>query len=435
MTYHRVSAAAVGLLIILCLMALPKVVSAQAGGGSAGGGSSSGGGSGGGPGAGGAGGGSTAAGSGAQAPPVPAQTPQIDPNDPLAGWFEWKKELEERTGTRLGLSIDLTGQAVVAGPDELARAVARYDLSVHQRLWQGAEADLVVRGGWGDGPDVVLGNTVNTNQYAQTGSKLFVLHLWVQQKLLDDQLTIRGGKMDLGDWIDTNKFAFYQYVGYSFAHNGSIPLPGNPLAIMFTIEPKGSPVYASAGFANSAQSSYTAGLAELFDGRTALFAIGEIGVKTKFYGLDGTYRLIGWFDGRDLIPIAGGATDEDRAGVAVSFDQYLTQTFGVWARYGVSGQSEFTPSQYLAGGVQWKGLIPERPNDETAIGVVHNIFADERDAVIGNASDYETYIEAYYNYAATPWLNIQPMVQIISNPGGIDRSTEVVLGVHVGLRF
>lgn len=386
-------------------------------------------------GGGGPGGGSTASNSGAQGPVAPTDAPEVGPNDPLRGWFDFKKSLEQKTGTRLGLNIDLTAQAVVAGPERFDREVARYDLSVHQMLWKGAEADLVVRGGWGDGPDPVLGNTVNTNQYAQTGSELFVLHLWVQQKLLDDQLTLRGGKMDLGDWIDTNRFGFYNFVGYSFAHNSSIPLPGNPLAVMFTLEPKDTWWYVSAGVANSAQSSYEAGFTDLTDGDTDLFAIGEFGLKTKIRDLEGRYRFIAWYDGRDLVSIDGGATDNSRAGAAISFDQNLTRDFGIFLRYGGSGQEEFTPQQYISAGIHWQRPFPNRPWDDFTVGFVHNLFANDRDDVVPGASSYENYVEAYYNYAVTPYLNVQPMLQVITNPGGIDQQTEVVLGVHVGFRF
>ena len=52
------------------------------------------------------------------------------------------------------------------------RGVARYDIGVNQRLWRGATADLDVRGGWGDGPDPVLGLTGNTKVTRQDWMKL-----------------------------------------------------------------------------------------------------------------------------------------------------------------------------------------------------------------------------------------------------------------------
>lgn len=420
---------------LVCI--LSSRADAQAGGGPSGaggagsGGAGSSGGGGSGPGAAGTGGGS------ASAPPKPVLTsPPANPNDPFYQYFEDKKRLEEAYGTKIGLNIDLLNQSVLVGPHTEVRWVARYDLGIHQKLWPGAEADMDVRGGWGNGPDVDFHNTVNTNQYAQTYANIFVLHLWVQQKLLDDQLTLRGGKMDVGDFMDVNRFGYYNFVGYSFAHNFAVPLPGNPLAGMFTFTPKQAPwVYFSGAMGNGAQSSYTAGFEELANGRTAPFALGELGFKTRFFGLDGVYRFEGWYDGRVLKSIDGSRVDGEREGGAISFDQNLTEKFGVFVRWGSSNQQDFTPQQYWSAGFDWFGPIPSRPRDDFAIGVVQNIFSSQRKKVVGNAADHETYLECYYNAYITQWLQIQPIAQVVANPGGVNASSEFILGVHVMFRF
>ncbi|MDB5294509.1 MAG: Carbohydrate-selective porin OprB, partial [Phycisphaerales bacterium] len=383
--------------------------------------------------------GNGAAGGGTAAPAQPPVVATPPPNDPLFGYFDAKKRLEDTYGTRVGLNIDLLSQSVILGPGSPeSRFVARYDLGIHQRLWAGAEADMDVRGGWGDGPDVDYGNTVNTNQYARTGSRAFVLHLWLQQKLLDDQLTLRGGKMDVGDFMDVNRFGYYNFVGYSFAHNFAIPLPGNPLAGMFTYEPSWAKwVYVSGAVANAAQSSYRAGFEELADGPTAPFALGELGFKTKFGGQDGVYRFEYWYDGRDLPDIDGrdAGVDDGRSGVAISFDQNLTEKFGVFLRWGYGNQREFTPQQYWSAGFDWFGPIPGRPKDDLAVGVVQNIFSGHRDRVVDDPSGSETYVEGYYSVYLTQWAQVQPFVQVVVNPGGTNAETELIAGVHVALRF
>ena len=417
---------------------------AQAGGGGGGGGA---GGAAGGSaaGGGGAGGGASggAAGSsagGTSAPPKSELTQPPASSDPLADYFNWKQRIYDQYGFKAGLNIDLTDQTVVAGPGgNFSRAVARYDLGLHQRLWQGAEVDMDVRGGWGNGPDVVFDNTVNTNQYARTGSHLFVLHLWVQQKLWDDQLILRAGKMDVGDFMDVNRFGYYNFVGYSFAHNFAIPLPGNPLAAMFTLAPKwANGAYLSGAIANGYHSginSYRGGFDDLFAGNTELFALLELGFKTKFFGQDGVYRFETFYDGRDLENIAGTKSDNQRGGFAISFDQNITKQFGVFCRWGYDNQHEFTPNQYWSAGFDWFGPIESRPKDDLALGVVQNLFSNQRDLIVDNASGNETYFELYYNAYITQWLQIQPMAQVITNPGGQSRSTEVIGGVHVALRF
>jgi carbohydrate-selective porin OprB len=379
------------------------------------------------------------AGAGAGAPPRPVlATPPSNGSEILFDYFQEKQNIEDAFGTKIGVNIDLLNQSVFLAPGTPeSRYVARYDLGFHQRLWAGAEADLDVRGGWGDGPDVDYGNTVNTDQYANTGSHIFVLHLWVQQKLFNDQLTLRGGKMDVGDFMDVNRFGYYNFVGYSFAHNFAIPLPGNPLAGMFTVAPNAAKwIYFSGAVANGAQSSYHAGFDELTHGPRALFALGELGFKTNFFDQEGIYRFEAWYDARHLGSIDGtGPQSSDRGGVAISFDQNVTKNLGLFVRWGYGNQHEFTPQQYWSAGFDWTGVIPWRPKDDVAIGLVQNIFSDERHAVVQNGSDNETYLEAYYNVYLTQWMQAQPFVQVVDNPGGIARATETIAGVHVGFRF
>ena len=380
-----------------------------------------------------------AAGSGAGAPVHPLDVKLPSSNDPLLNYFAAKQKLEDNYGTKIGFNIDLVDQSVAVAPSgpPVSYEIARYDLGIHQKLWPGAEADMDVRGGWGNGPDVAYGNTVNTNQYAQTGSQLFVLHLWLQQKLFEDQLTLRGGKMDVGDFMDVNRFGYYNFVGYSFAHNASIPLPGNPLAAMFTFAPKfANGAYFSGAIGNGAQSSFRPGFKELADGDTALFSLGELGFKTKFFGQDGVYRFEGWFDGRRLPGING--TDPgngSRAGTALSFDQNITKTFGLFARWGYGDQDEFTPQQYWSAGFDWTGPIASRPKDDLAIGFVQNLFSHERAAVVPDATGSETYVEAYYNLYLYQWLQLQPMLQVVVSPGGTNSQTELIAGIHVAMRF
>lgn len=420
----------------LVLVATP-IAMAQAGGG--GGGTAGGGGpGGGGTGAGGAG---SSGSTGASAPPPPIVTSVPSTNDPLEPYFAWKDRIDQQYGFKAGLGIDLTSQSVLTGPTSpFTSFVARYDLGLHQRLWEGAEADMDVRGGWGEGPDENLNNTVNTNQYARTGSHIFVLHLWIAQKLLDGQLTFRAGKMDIGDFMDTNRFGSYNFVGYSFAHNFAVPLPGNPLAAMFTYEPKwGNGWYLSGGIANNynaGPSSYRAGFDDLFAGNTSLFALAELGWKTKFCGQEGIYRFEAFYDGRDLEHIDGVGNDNQRGGFAISFDQNITKDFGVFLRYGWSNQHEYTPMQYWSAGFLWTAPFGDiRPKDDLAFGVVQNVFSNMRDQVVSNASPEETYFETYYNIYVTQWLQVQPMFQVVTNPGGVGATTETIVGAHVAFRF
>src|SRR5690606_6285235 len=127
--------------------------------------------------------------------------------------------------------------------------------------------------------------------------------------------------------------------------------------------------------------------------------------------------------------------DAARWGLGVSFDQDLNEHLGLFFRYGWSNQAEFTPEQYVQFGFDYKAPFKTRPKDDFAVGVVYNIFNNERDDVVDNSANYEMFLEAYYDFYITQWLQIQPVLQVVDNPAGVNQSTEVIIGVHAALRF
>ena len=91
--------------------------------------------------------------------------------------------------------------------------------------------------------------------------------------------------------------------------------------------------------------------------------------------------------------------------------------------------------EVFSAGFDLKAPYPTRPRDDFAVGIVYNVFSDERDDVIDDATEYEAYLEAYYNIFVTQWLQLQPVLQVVDNPGGQNSTTEVILGIHAALRF
>lgn len=371
-----------------------------------------------------------------QSEPNSAAEP-LDPNDPYTSLYNLKEKLRKATGTTLSLSGDLVDHEIVSGPSPgWNRGVARYDFGVNQLLWSGALIDMDVRGGTGNGVDLIVPNFANTDQYAETFTPIFILHLYIQQKLFDDQLTLRAGKFDIGDWVDTNRFGYYNFIGYSFAHNYTIPLPENTTGAMFMFDPSWAKwFYLYGGISDSRQNPRTAGFKQTFDEHAQFFNIYEIGIKPKFFGLNGVYRFDGWFDPKSETSIDRSFVERNRAGFALSFDQNITRHFGIFFRYGYTDQNAFNPQQNMSYGFNWFGPIPGRTHDVLAAGVVNNIFGHQRSLVTRDASDYEWYVETYYQLQLTKWLFLQPAVQVVTNPNGQNRSTETQLVMHVGFRF
>lgn len=107
------------------------------------------------------------------------------------------------------------------------------------------------------------------------------------------------------------------------------------------------------------------------------------------------------------------------------------------------------------GGLTFHGLIPNRDKDTFGLGlgfaqVTSGVSGFDRDTGFYNPGmfapvrSHETFIEATYQYQATPWLQIQPDFQYIFRPGaGIVNpynptqriKNEAVLGVRTNILF
>src|SRR6185503_14022804 len=96
---------------------------------------------------------------------------------------------------------------------------------------------------------------------------------------------------------------------------------------------------------------------------------------------------------------------------------------------------------FANGGLVYRGLFPSRPNDTAAFGVAYGAFSSERarsqrDARSAGSTvgiqKYEVALELTYLVQATKWLQVQPDVQYIINPGGTGKiPNALVLGFQL----
>ena len=83
---------------------------------------------------------------------------------------------------------------------------------------------------------------------------------------------------------------------------------------------------------------------------------------------------------------------------------------------------------YVDAGIAYKGLLPGRPNDTAALGVIYSRIspaarAYDRDTIrfgqgTGPLRSSEVVIEATYQAEVLPGFTVQPDVQYVMRPGG-----------------
>ena len=86
---------------------------------------------------------------------------------------------------------------------------------------------------------------------------------------------------------------------------------------------------------------------------------------------------------------------------------------------------------FIAAGVTWQGLIPDRPDDTAAFMVAYGKISDTQPHTTG-----ETVVELDYTIAAMPGLAITPDFQYIFNPsGGSGANNAAVFGAQAAFTF
>jgi porin len=86
---------------------------------------------------------------------------------------------------------------------------------------------------------------------------------------------------------------------------------------------------------------------------------------------------------------------------------------------------------FFGAGLVYKGLIPTRDEDHTAIGFFQGELSSD---LATNGS--ERVLEINHTVQLTPWLYVRPDLQLVFNPAG-DRNapTAIVFGGEVGITF
>jgi porin len=317
-----------------------------------------------------------------------------------------------------------------------------------------------------------IGNvfSVQANFGADTFRLVYVAY---QQKLLDDRVEFRVGRIAAGD-----DFLVSSY-NYVFVQNG---FDGNPAGVFvnapgMTPYPhatwgalvKGKPTkrtYVEGGLYNgdpSIRNNKHHGLDWSMDG--PLFAIGEAGYQLNGLpsdqGLIGNYKVGGWYDDSqftDFKTVARGhapGVTRGNWGLYGLFDQLLVR-FGEPDSnrgFGVTGSALISPDQsvsqmpfFSTAGFLVRGLFPSRPTDSTGFGVVFGQFSNDlqdsqRRAQLMNPSigvqRYETALELTYAFRFLGGARfLQPDLQYIIRPGGTGRlSNAFVAGFRTGINF
>lgn len=289
-----------------------------------------------------------------------------------------------------------------------------------------------------------------TNEVFGRGNILRLTELYYQQKLFDDRLVLKGGRMPVGsDFF----FGLCEFVNLTFCggqpgniqggyiFNWPVSQWGGVVHYNFTKEWQLSVGVYDANpnyLTTSDRGIYLApGIPGSNPGSGVLVPV-EV-VYQPSGPLNGTWRFGGWYDnastidgglpgGIAIVPGVGGVPDQilsdrrGRYGIYESILQRLTvegpkaQGWYTFLNTTVADHRTAYQDYQIAFGFKHTGTFSFRPEDEVgfAIGTTHVNTA----ALSPNAGGNEVPLEAWYGWQATGWMNIKFDAQYVINPGG-----------------
>ena len=300
------------------------------------------------------------------------------------------------------------------------------------------------RGGQPNNPVNVLLANLNTIADDNSGGNdtgLDLLEAHYTHEFFDKTLSVTGGKAKNLLFLDGNAFANNdkkQFVGKPFVNNSVLdseseytPLLGGEfkpvelLALSVVGTSTSRPNVEGTPLENTAKSKYDNVFSTPFLGS-------QLTVSPKFGELEGNYRLYGWYAGynhskldSDRNPIDGRKAKG--WGVGVSADQQITPMIGLFGRFGWNNDDVYLVGWEASGGVNLKGLIPGRNEDNLGLGFAALTPGDRY-----SENDPEYHLELYYRIAVTENLAFSPDLQYVWNPGGDSSNDGIFAGMIRG---
>ena len=312
-----------------------------------------------------------------------------------------------------------------------------------------------------------------TIQQVYGGQTFHLIDLAYQQKLFDDRVEVRLGRLAAGD-----DFLVSPY-DWLYMQNG---FDGNPVGIFFNS--RGMTAYPNATWGalvkfRPTERTYIMG--GVYNGDPSIrgiehngadmsmngpvFVMGEAGYQRNGLpgdpGLIGNYRIGGWYDDAaytDFESVGHGTPTTSKRGnwglytlddqVLVAFgDRPNNSGLGLVASLLISPDESISQMPYFCtAGVVARGFLRSRPRDVAGFGAVFGRFSSDLrkaqhreqlfDSTVG-AQDYESVLEGTYKfYFREGAVFFQPDIQYVMNPGGTHKLDDaLVLGCQIGFNF
>lgn len=366
-----------------------------------------------------------------------ASTPDFWHRDRLSGeWMGLRNRLANE-GISIGLSLALDGfDNFLGGKKSGQTGASTVDVSADINTKElfglnGGNFHIDLENHAGGNPSRTLVGDLQVFDRLSFRSYLQIFELWYQQKFFGGKLSIKIGK------ADANRDFAVVSNGQMFLNSSAqlaptlfvLPTTPAPMAGISVFYRPNPILYVNLGIYNANRGDdyliFVGNPQDYQPTSGGVLAIGESGLTWSHLlrlGYEGDFRLGVWGHTGKFSKLNGGF----RYG-AEGFYSILDQTLwkppaardsqrGVRAfvEYGHTERSVAAIYQHLGGGISWTGPFPSRPDDIIGFDPQCAFLSPDADF----PHSYELALEAFYRANLTGWLNFEPDLQYIVNPGG-----------------
>lgn len=297
---------------------------------------------------------------------------------------------------------------------------------------------LVVSGAWAFGENLSakdIGNFFTvSNDF--NGKFIGIYQLFIESNLWNDRLTIAVGRMGIGDDFSTaDVFGIYvssvvnaNPISLTYNIPAYLSNPDAALGARLRVKPSRD-IYIAAGVYNAdpdAAVNQRVSIDFDFTFDDGVILISEIGYtpgrSAGSAGLPGDYKFGAYYDTGEFNELADSEnTREGNYGFYLIAEQTVyrepgkeSQGLTLWAAATYAPEEEINVFPFfIASGFAYEGVFTGRDNDVAGFSFAYGKLSRDLED-----QDYEIGIEGTYIFQVTPWLGLQPDVQLIVHPGG-----------------
>lgn len=344
---------------------------------------------------------------------------------------------------KFGVSVGLTGVFQTTSnvkkrlnPDKnVTDGTMSFDLEITNQIDKNNEFFTLFESGSGAGVDDNVSTLSGFNDDADDDENLRLTEAWYETRFANEKFRFRLGKLDLTTDFDTNAVAnceTEQFLSTGFVNNLAIGFPDdNGPGLMFFAS-LNEFLQAGVGLADAD--------ADWDNLNDDLFSIFEVNYKPQNNNRPGNYRVFCWTNKSDHVDLNNAAnTGEINHGYGFSFDQMVSDTTTVFARYGRQRETVSQIEKAWSAGFQTSAESFGRKDD--IIGFAYgkaltgNSWRKGARAKGINCAN-EHHAELYYSFKVNENLQLSPDIQWLNNAeGDKDNKNIWAFGVRAQLSF